>query len=199
MVRGESDTLPYYDSADMTPLWYPASAPQLRQLHAIPAFRFTNQNGQTITNDTYENKIYVVSFFFATCPGICSTVNLRLRHIQDEFLDDDKVRILSHSITPEADTVEELNAYADKNEIQSGKWDLVTGDRDEIYSIARQGYFADEDLGKAGNNGDFLHTDNILLIDQNRRIRGVYSGMSSYAMFNLIDDIKILEKELSTL
>lgn len=140
-----------------------------------------------------------MSFFFATCPGICSTVNLRLRHIQDEFLEDDRVRILSHSITPEADTVEELSAYADKHQIRSNKWDLVTGDRDEIYSIARRGYFADEDLGEPGNNGDFLHTDNILLIDQNRRIRGVYSGMSSYAMFNLIDDIKILEKELSTL
>ena len=104
--------------------------------------------------------------------------------------------MISHSITPEADTVEMLRDYADTHQVQNGKWDLITGERAEIFSVAQTGYFADEDLGEPGSGGDFLHTDNVLLIDGDGRIRGIYSGMSSYAMFNLIDDIKLLEAEL---
>ncbi|APG63539.1 hypothetical protein LPB140_03665 [Sphingorhabdus lutea] len=191
--------MPYYNSAELTPIWYDPASKEIDNIHKIPSFKFTNQDGKSVSNESMKGKIYVVSFFFATCPAICTTVNLRLRQIQQEFLNDDKVQLISHSITPEIDTVEALHEYAKKHSIESGKWNLVTGKKSEIYQIARQGYFADEDLGKPNNKGNFLHTDNILLIDHNGRIRGVYSGMSSYAMFNLTDDIKLLKKELNTI
>ena len=190
-----SDSLPYYSTKDFTPLWLDPAALEAADLHTIPAFSFTNQDGETRTNASYRGKIYVSSFFFATCPGICGTITSRLQMVQKEFAEDDAVRLLSHSITPEIDTVPVLKQFATDRQIQSGKWDLVTGDRDEIYAVAKRGYFANEDLGEAQAKGDFTHTGNVLLVDQGGRIRGIYNGMSSSAMFELIADINKLKAE----
>lgn len=188
--------LPFYASAEFSPQWLAPGSKALKDLHAVPRFSFVNQDGATITNDTYRGKLYVVSFFFATCPGICSTVNLRLKQVQDEFLSDDQVRLISHSVTPEADTVAVLKRYAESHQVVSGKWDLVTGARARIYEVAKLGYFASEDLGKPEGGSDFLHTGNILLIDNHGRIRGVYNGLSTHAMTELIADIRKLKQEL---
>ncbi len=190
-----NDALPYYDSEEFTPVWLDPSSSDIDGFHAIPDFAFTNQDGNAVTSDTYENTIYVATFFFSTCPGICSPINERLTKVQHAFLDDDEVRILSHTITPDIDTVEVLQAYSSKRGIDSKTWDLVTADRDALYRIAKTGYFASEDLGDPQALRDFKHTESLLLIDKNRRIRGIYNGLSRNAIDNLIDDIHRLKKE----
>jgi protein SCO1 len=188
-------TAPFYNSQEFTPLWLKPNSQELESFHTIPDFSFTNQDGKTVTNDTYKDKIYVASFFFTTCPGVCSPVNIQLLVVQNEFADDDQVRILSHSIMPGIDSVPALKKYATERKIISGKWDLVTGDRYRIFDVAQNGYFASDDLGNAQVAGDFQHTEDVLLIDQNRHIRGIYNGLSAVAMFDLIADIKKLKAE----
>ena len=196
-TAASSSSLPYYDSQDFTPRWVEPGSTKLDAFHTISDFSFTNQDGNLVNSDTLDGKIYVASFFFSTCPGICSPVNLNLMLVQDKFLDDDQVRILSHTITPEIDTVPVLKSYAEKRQIDSRRWDLVTGDKDTIFALAKQGYFAHEDMGKSDRPGDLQHTENIVLVDQSRHIRGVYNGLSGRAMFDLIADIELLKAELS--
>ncbi len=194
-AAAETQTLPYYNSEDFTPHWLDAGAPELEGFHAIPDFSFVNQDGKTVSSDTYNNKVYVASFFFTTCPGICPTLTTKLSLIQKTFLDNDQVRIVSHSAMPEVDQVSVLRTYADTHKIRSEKWDLVTGPRADIYGIAKSAYFASEDMGEPEGKGDFLHTEKLLLIDKNKHIRGVYSGLSDTAMVDLITDINLLLTE----
>jgi protein SCO1/2 len=194
-VKEKSTKLPYYSSAAFTPEWYATNDVALKAVHTIPAFSFINQEGETITNTTFENKIYIANFFFTTCPGICKNLTANLKLIQKAFEKDNRVLLLSHSVMPLTDNVEKLKKYALENEIVSGKWHLVTGDKEAIYTIARNAYFADEDLGKQLTVNDFLHTENVLLIDKHKRIRGVYKGISTIEMENLIKDIQLLKME----
>lgn len=187
--------LPFYNSADFTPQWIEPSSTGYSSIHSIPAFRFTDQNGETITENTVNGKIYVADFFFTACPGICKRLTAHLRMVQDSFRNDNHVLLLSHSVTPESDSVPRLKQYANAFAVTDGKWHLVTGNRDALYRLARESYFADEDMGLKKNSHDFLHTENILLIDQHRRIRGVYKGTVLNDIQNLIADIKILELE----
>ncbi len=195
MASKAGQTLPYYNSEEFTPVWLPTNSSKLAKFHRIPDFAFVNQNGKTVSSANYDDNIYVATFFFATCPGICSPINNRLLTVQEAIVDYNDVRILSHSITPEIDTVPVLNKYAKENDIDSRTWDLVTGDRDDLYAVAKNGYFASEDLGEAEAKGDFKHTENILLIDRNGMIRGIYNGLSRNAMFDVIADIKLLRQE----
>lgn len=191
-----ADILPYYDSEEFTPRWLEANSPKLEDFHRIPSFSFTNQDGEKITDRSFENKIYVAGFFFSTCPGICPTIRSKLSKVQDQFIDDPNVRILQHSIRPTTDTVEVLKKYADEHGIESGKWHLVTGDRDVIYDLAKNDYFASEDLGNIQNTDDFLHTENLLLIDQNRHIRGIYNGLNNASVSYLLADVEALKAEM---
>lgn len=191
-AAAETSPLPYYNAEDFTPHWLEDDAEELQGFHRIPDFSFTNQDGEAVTNQDYDGKVYVASFFFTSCPGICPTLVTRLSVIQKTFLDNDNVRILSHSAMPEVDQVPVLRRFADRHKIRSEKWDLVTGPKAEIYSIAKQAYFASEDMGEAKGEGDFLHTEKLLLIDKNKRIRGVYNGLSETAMVDLITDINLL-------
>jgi protein SCO1/2 len=148
-----------------------------------------------VTNKTFDGKIYVANFFFTSCPGICKNLTNNLKTIQKAFEKDDTVLLLSHSVTPEKDDVKALKVYATNNGVISNKWHLITGNKNDIYNIARQAYFADEDLGKQLTVNDFLHTENVLLIDKHKRIRGIYKGISSLEMQNLIHDIQLLKQE----
>ncbi len=188
----QTSSLPYYNTEDFTPHWLEPDAQELEGFHQIPDFSFTNQDGKSITSQTFDDKIYVASFFFTSCPGICPTLVTRLSGIQKEFFDNDQVRILSHSAMPEVDQVPVLRRYADRHKIHSDKWDLVTGPKAEIYDIAKGSYFASEDMGEEKGAGDFLHTEKVLLIDKDKRIRGVYSGLSETAMVDLAADINFL-------
>lgn len=190
-----AEQLPYYNSEDFAPRWLEPNDPALKTFHTIPAFRFTNQNGKTISDAAYKGKIYVASFFFTTCPGICPRLTAKLALVQKAFLGDKQVRILSHSVMPDVDTVSVLKLYAKTNNINSDTWDLVTGKRATIYAIAKAAYFASEDMGKPEAAGDFLHTEKLLLIDQNRQIRGVYNGMADTAITELTADIRTLKAQ----
>ncbi|MEL7311698.1 MAG: SCO family protein [Pseudomonadota bacterium] len=187
-----SDELPYYDSADFTPVWLDADDSRLESMHSIAPFSLTDQHGDTVSDETTQGRLYVVSFFFSSCPGICPTLKSQLSRVQDRFRGDERLLILSHSIRPSNDTPEVLRAYATRNSIDSPNWHLLTGPRDVIYRLAKTSYFADEDLGEASSLERFLHTENLLLIDTQRRIRGVYNGLSDASVRYLIDDIELL-------
>lgn len=194
-VAGTMLPLPFYSDASFTPEWLNANDEKLKTIHTIPPFSFFNQNGDTITNKTFDGKIYVANFFFTTCPGICKKLTNNLSLVQKAFEKDDEVLLMSHSVMPETDTVAKLKVYAIENKIIDNKWHLITGNKESIYNIARQGYFADEDLGKQLTANDFLHTENVLLIDKHKRIRGIYKGISALEMDNLIADINRLKAE----
>lgn len=184
--------LPYYQSGDFTPHWIPEAGDAPQGVHQIPAFRFTNQNGDTITEAAVAGRVYVASFFFSTCPGICPAIRSKLARVQAAYQADPRVLILSHSIRPSTDTPAVLAAYAADNDVHTGKWHLLTGSQEAIYAVAKEAYFASEDLGSPEALSDFLHTENLLLIDQNRHIRGVYNGLSASSVAHLVDDIAVL-------
>ncbi|WP_166384548.1 SCO family protein [Polaribacter sp. 11A2H] len=193
-VLSRVDTLPYYNEASFTPKWIDANSDELKSFHTIPEFSLTDQNGENITQKTFEGKIYVTDFFFTTCPGICPMMTKNMTLVQDAFKDDTSVLMLSHSVTPSIDSVAQLKKYAlDKN---IGKnWHLVTGDKKEIYDLGRKSYFVEEDLGEPKGIDDFLHTENFILIDRNKHIRGIYNGLNKNSVKQLIADIKTLQVE----
>jgi len=188
-------SLPYYQEASFTPYWFEKGTSAQKTFHQIPAFSLTNQDGETITEETFKNKIYVTDFFFTTCPGICPKMTANMDILQQEFKNDDEVLLLSHSVTPETDSVPVLKRYAETKGIDSKKWHLLTGERSQIYDLGRNHYFVEEDLGEAKTEDDFLHTENFLLIDKNRQIRGIYNGLNKTAVHQLIADIKTLQEE----
>ncbi|MFT3908526.1 MAG: SCO family protein [Ferruginibacter sp.] len=193
----EKQDLPYYNGPDFTPLWFDKNAVP-DSIHSIPSFTFIDQNGNTITEKTVANKIYIADFFFTSCPGICPKLTKNLKLVQEAFKDDSNVVLLSHSVTPLKDDPAALKRYALNYGVIDNKWFLLTGNKDSIYTIARKNYFADEDLGMQKDTSDFLHTENMLLIDTKRRIRGMYKGTSQLEMENIIADIRQLEKEMKT-
>tara|TARA_B100000809_G_C15005476_1_gene483043 strand:+ start:70 stop:744 length:675 start_codon:yes stop_codon:yes gene_type:complete len=188
--------LPYYAEATFTPNWLNAEDEKLNDFHKIPSFNLTNQLGEIITEKTFKNKIYIADFFFTTCPGICPKMTANMKVLQDTFLNEDDILLLSHSVTPKTDSVSVLKQYADNRGVITSKWHLVTGDRKQIYDLGRQSYFAEEDLGVDKTDEDFLHTENFVLIDQNRHIRGIYNGLNKRAVQQLIADVKTLKKEI---
>lgn len=192
------EALPYYDEATFTPKWLDREDQAIHELHQISPFKLINQDGDMVTELTFQDKIYVTDFFFTVCPGICPKMMDNMWEIQHEFKDDDEVLLLSHSVTPERDTVAALKKYAKERNIISGKWHLVTGDRDEIYRMGRMEYFVEEDLGLKKDLDEFLHTENFVLIDKNRHIRGIYNGLNKASVKQLILDIKTLKQESRT-
>ena len=188
-------TLPFFNSAEFTPEWISETSDQYATIHKIPAFKFTNQEGKYVTNKTYEGKIYVVDFFFTSCPGICPRLAKNMGALQAAFKDDKEVLLLSHSVTPVKDSVPVFKEYALENNVDSTKWNLVTGPKREIYDIARKAYFADEDFVKTQDEDAFIHTENFILIDKKGRIRGVYNGTLAVETERIVRHIKLLKKE----
>lgn len=185
-------TLPYYDTADFTPKWnLPAGA----DFHQIRPFTLTDQQNKPFTEKDMDGKLCVVDFFFTTCPGICPKLTHSMSDLQTQFLHDDRVMLLSHSVMPERDSVPVLQKYARQKQVNSSRWKLLTGNRETIYDLGRKAYFVEEDEGVKRNSDVFLHTENFVLIDKNRHIRGIYNGLDPNSMAALIDDIKILEQE----
>jgi protein SCO1 len=183
--------LPYYDSADFTPRWEISAD----TFHQIRPFALIDQKEGKFTEQDIEGKICVVDFFFTSCPGICPKLAVSMAGLQAEFLQDDQVLLLSHSVMPDRDTPAVLQKYATDKQVDFNKWKLLTGDRDEIYELGRKYYFVEEDEGLKRDNDVFLHTENFVLIDQNRRIRGIYNGLDPNSMQALTADIKVLKLE----
>lgn len=163
--------------------------------HRTLPFKLVNQYGDTITEKNVEDKIFVADFFFTTCPSICRDMAVEKRRLQNVFKDDDQIMILSHTVTPEMDSVPVMYEYAQMQGAIKGKWELLTGDKPQIYQLARQSYFAVLDEGGNGDESDFIHTENFVLVDPNKRIRGFYDGTSKEDVDLLIADIAILKEE----
>ena len=186
--------LPYFNDPAFTPNWIAPNSSKLDKFHKIPDFELVNQYGNTVTQQTFDNKIYIADFFFTTCPGICPAMTKNMFKLQEEFKDDDEILLLSHSVTPSKDSVPQLKKYAEQYEI-GDKWHLVTGDKKEIYDLGRLFYFVEEDLGEPKGVDDFLHTENFVLIDKQKHIRGIYNGLNRASIQQLIVDIKALKQE----
>ena len=168
----------------------------IKRFHKIDDFSLVNQNNEIITNKTYDGKIYIADFFFTTCPGICPIMKQNMIELQDEFINDDDVLLLSHTVTPEIDSVSVLKKYSQEKGVLDTKWNMVTGDKKQIYNLARKSYLVAEDI-ESPRQYDMIHTENFVLVDSKRRIRGFYDGTDSNVMEDLINDIKILKKEES--
>lgn len=184
--------LPYYNTSDFTPVW---ELPTEGTFHNIRAFNLTDQEGNAFTEKNMDGKIAVVDFFFTSCPGICPKMTNSMSLLQKEFLNDDTILLISHSVTPVQDSVAVLADYAAKKKIQYPKWKLLTGTKEEIYSLGRKSYFVEEDLGENKDTSIFLHTENFVLVDKNRIIRGIYNSLDPTSMASLSEDIMVLEKE----
>lgn len=167
----------------------------VKKYHKIAPFSLTNQNGKTITQEDYKDKIYVADFFFTTCQTICPIMTEHMVEIQKELQNDSEVLLLSHSVIPEYDTPEILKTYAQKKGVDSTKWNLVTGSKKDIYTLARKSYLAVKDLPGTEDDLDMVHTENFMLIDKKQQIRGYYDGTVDQDIERLLEDIKILKQE----
>jgi protein SCO1/2 len=161
--------------------------------HTIPAFAFTNQNGQTVGSKDLENQIYVANFFFASCKSVCPQMNEQMGKVQFAFKDEKDFHILSFTVDPENDSVATLAAYAERMRADNSKWWFLTGDKDSLYSVARDGFLVPAAEGKTKD--DFFHSQDIILIDKQKRIRGVYDGLDVHEIDSLIDHTKLLFQE----
>ncbi|MFE3867455.1 SCO family protein [Flavobacterium sp. LS2P90] len=186
-----SKSLPIYNPADVNPELVDSTVQYISKYHTIVDFSFVNQNGKTITQRDYEGKVYVADFFFTTCGSICPKMTTNLAEVQKAILNNPKVMLLSHTVFPETDSVPILKAYAIKNGVVDSKWNLVTGDKKAIYTMARKSYLAVK-LGKPEQLYDMVHTENFVLVDTKRRVRGFYDGTKKEDMKRLIEDIGFL-------
>lgn len=188
------ESLKIYQPADVTAELVDTTLQYVKKYHTIADFSLINQNGKTITQDDYKDKIYVADFFFTTCQTICPIMTGHMVKIQEALKDDHEVLLLSHTVTPEIDTVAQLKKYALEHGVNDLKWNLVTGDKKEIYDLARKSYLAAKDVPYSDN--DLVHTENFVLVDKKKRIRGFYDGTDPDAIEKLLEDIKILEREI---
>lgn len=161
--------------------------------HKIADFSLTNQNGETVTQKDYADKIYVADFFFTTCQTICPIMTDHMVQIQEATIKDDDIKLLSYSVTPQIDSVAQLKRYAIEKGVNDKKWNLVTGDKKEIYELARKSYLAVKTDG-TGDKYDMIHTENFMLIDKKQQIRGYYDGTKPEDIEKLLEDIKVLKK-----
>jgi len=188
--------LPIYSPSDVNPKLVDPSMKHIQKNHTIADFSLINQNGKIITNKDYEGKIYIADFFFTRCQTICPIMAYNMSELQSHFKDDKDIMFLSHSVTPVIDSVPVLKAYADAKGIIDGKWNVTTGAKKHIYELARKSYFAVIDEGN-GDEDDWIHTEQFVLVDKDRRIRGYYDGTEKENMIKIIADITLLKEEYS--
>lgn len=191
IVFNKKSELPIYKPSDFNPELVDISLQSEVENHSVADFELLNQNGETITQKDYEDKIYVADFFFTRCPSICPIMSNNMGKLQNTFLNEADVLFLSLSVTPELDSIPILREYADEHGAIDGKWNITTGDKKHIYNLARKSYFAVVSEGDGGLQ-DFIHTPNFILVDEQKQIRGVYDGTKNEEIERLKSDIKVL-------
>jgi len=189
-------TLKIYNPSDVNPRLVDESIKHQKKNHTVANFSLINQNGETITQKNYEGKIYVADFFFTRCQSICIAMAHNMGELQEFYKNDTDIMFLSQSVTPEMDSIPVLREYATKKGVIDGKWNVTTGDKKHIYELARKSYFAVIDQGN-GDENDFIHTEQFVLVDKEKRIRGYYDGTKSEEMIKLKEDIALLKEEYS--
>ena len=185
------EKLPIYQPASVNSELVDTTIVHKINYHKISDFSLTNQNGETVTQNKFDNKIYVADFFFTTCQSICPIMTKNMKEIQYKLIKDSEVLLLSHTVFPEIDSVEVLKKYAIENDVIDSKWDLVTGDKKQIYDLARKSYLAAKD--NSFGEYEMIHTENFVLIDKKKQIRGFYDGTNKEEIDKLYEDIKILK------
>ena len=183
--------LPIYNPVDFNSKLVDKSVRNINRNHTVSDFNLINQNGVSVTSKEYENKIYVVDFFFTTCQSICPIMTNNMLKIQSEFINNDDIMLLSISVTPEIDNIKVLKDYTIEKGINDSKWNITNGSKKHIYDLARKSYFAVVDQGD-GSLQDFIHTPNFILVDTKNQIRGIYDGTTESEISRLIKDINIL-------
>ena len=192
-VMTPKKVLKIYQPAEVSAELVDTTLQYVKKYHTIADFSLTNQNGNTVTEKDYNDKIYVADFFFTTCQTICPIMTDHMVKIQKELKDDHEILLLSHTVTPEIDSVDVLKKYAVEKGVDDNKWNLVTGDKKQIYDLARKSYLVAKD--NPFEEYDLIHTENFVLVDKKKRIRGFYDGTDPEAIEELLKDIKILENE----
>lgn len=185
------EELPIYNPSDLNPELVDKSLHNSSENHTVADFDLINQNGKIITQEDYKEKVYIVDFFFTNCLGICPIMTDNMAKLQEEFLSNKNIMLLSLSVTPEIDSASVLRAYADDKGVIDAKWNIATGDKKHIYELARKSYFAVVEQGDGGLQ-DFIHTPNFILVDKKKQIRGIYDGTKEEEIVRLINDIRIL-------
>jgi protein SCO1/2 len=165
--------------------------------HKIGAFSFTDQTGATVTDKDVAGKIRVVEYFFTTCKGICPKMNEALSKVYDQYRYNDRVLFLSHTVDPKKDTVGAMNAYSKKFNADPKHWKFLTGDKKELYDMARYSYLinAMDDTAGVSIDKDFIHSEFFILVDEDNNIRGNYDGTNPAEVNRLISELKILLDE----
>jgi protein SCO1/2 len=189
-------SLPFYNEPDFTPIFLNNSTEINKKVtHTIADFTFLNQDSVLISQNIFKNKIHVANFIFTTCGSICPVMTKNFKIVGDHFLNDTNIVLLSYSVTPWIDNPGKLKKYMSTNGIKNANWQFLTGNRASIYQLARQSYFAEEDLGFSKDSKEFLHTEHFILVDRSNRIRGIYNGTLNLEMHQLVADIENLEAE----
>jgi protein SCO1/2 len=186
--------LPYFTTPDFEPHFISNESQINREItHKIADFSFQDQHGELVTSQAIEDKIHVANFVFTSCGSICPVMTNHMKIVNDAFANDPSVVMLSYSVTPWIDDVPTLKSYTERNNINSSNWHFLTGKKSEIYSLARQSYFAEEDLGFTKDSTEFLHSEHFILVDRDKRIRGIYNGTLELDIQQLIKDIRLLK------
>ena len=191
-VQTQEKKLPIYSPSMVSDELVEEDLRYVKKHHRISDFSLLNQNGNNVTQEDYKNKIYVADFFFTTCPDICPIMTGNMLYLQ-ENLKDTNVMLASFSVTPKVDTVEVLKEYSTLKGVDDSRWNLMTGDKKQIYDLARKSYLVAKAIPDGKNHG-MIHTENFVLVDRDKRIRGYYDGTNIEDMDKLLDDIQILIK-----
>jgi protein SCO1 len=188
--------LPYYNEPNFTPIFIAnKNEVEAKIQHQIANFSFFNQDSILITQNNIDNKIHVANFIFTSCGSICPTMTKNLKIVSDSLKEDKEVVFLSFTVTPWIDKPYILKRYKNANEIKNDNWHFLTSSKGNIYALARQSYFAEEDIGFSKDSTEFLHTEHFILVDKTKRIRGIYNGTLLLEMQQLLTDIKSLKDE----
>ena len=193
--KKHTNVLPYYNTANFDPHFLSSDQAEKQINHRIADFKMTDQYGHTFTQKDIEGKIHIANFFFTSCGSICPKMTNNLIAIQDIIKKEDDIVLLSYSVTPWKDSIPVLKEFAKEYHITSPNWHLLTGKKEAIYNLARKSYFAEENLGFSKDTSEFLHTEHILLIDKNKKIRGIYNATLELEIQQLIKDIHLLKEE----
>lgn len=194
--KTNSIALPYYNEPDFTPIFIENKSDVNKKItHTIGNFSFVNQDSISVNQKRVENKIHIANFIFTSCGSICPTMTKNMKIVGDSLSSDKNLVFLSFSVTPWIDKPSILKKYKERNGIKNENWEFLTGSKGDIYKLARQSYFAEENIGFSKDSTEFLHTEHFVLVDKTKRIRGIYNGTLTLEMEKLIEDIKTLEKE----